>query len=157
MVRVIPVGGEIFLTHPDQPWHPPSLLYSGYRVFPWSTAAGAWCWSPTPSSAEVKESIKVYLYLPSGPSWSVVGWNSLLPFTLVFLLDIFLLFFKFQDLLSDYVVKTWLVICLLIVRIVLLASYKSKILRWQISIKCSWADIDAAVCVKTFCGIKCGN
>jgi hypothetical protein len=27
--------GEIFRTCPDQPWGPPSLLYNGYRVFPW--------------------------------------------------------------------------------------------------------------------------
>jgi len=26
--------GEIFRTSPDRPWGPPSLLYSGYRVFP---------------------------------------------------------------------------------------------------------------------------
>ena len=26
--------GEIFRTCPDRPWGPPSLLYSGYRVFP---------------------------------------------------------------------------------------------------------------------------
>ena len=25
---------EIFRTSPDRPWGPPSLLYSGYRVFP---------------------------------------------------------------------------------------------------------------------------
>jgi hypothetical protein len=29
-----PGGGEIFRTRPDLPWGPPSLLYSGYRVFP---------------------------------------------------------------------------------------------------------------------------
>jgi len=29
-----PVGGEIFLTCPDRPWGPPSLLYNGNRVFP---------------------------------------------------------------------------------------------------------------------------
>ena len=29
-----PCGGEIFCTCPDQPWGPPSLLYSGYRLFP---------------------------------------------------------------------------------------------------------------------------
>jgi hypothetical protein len=29
-------GGEIFLTCPDRPWGPPSLLYNGYRVFPGS-------------------------------------------------------------------------------------------------------------------------
>jgi len=30
----VPVGGEIFRAHPDWPWDPPSLLYSGYRIFP---------------------------------------------------------------------------------------------------------------------------
>jgi hypothetical protein len=25
------VGGKIFRTHPDWPWHQPSLLYNGYR------------------------------------------------------------------------------------------------------------------------------
>jgi len=29
-----PGGDEIFCTHPDQPWGPPSLLYNGYWVFP---------------------------------------------------------------------------------------------------------------------------
>ena len=29
-----PDGGEIFLTCPDRPWSPPSLLYDGYRIFP---------------------------------------------------------------------------------------------------------------------------
>jgi hypothetical protein len=38
-----PGGGEIFLTHPDRPWGPPSLLYNGFRVFPGGTAAGTWC------------------------------------------------------------------------------------------------------------------
>jgi hypothetical protein len=36
-------GGEIFCTCPDRSWGPPSLLYSGYRVFPGGKAAGAWC------------------------------------------------------------------------------------------------------------------
>ena len=35
-----------------------------------------------PSSAEVKESVEVYLYSPSGPSWPVLGWL-LLYFTLL--------------------------------------------------------------------------
>ena len=42
--------GEIFHTHPDQPWGLPSLLYNGYRDFPGGKAAGAWCWPPTPIS-----------------------------------------------------------------------------------------------------------
>jgi hypothetical protein len=29
-----PGEGEIFRTCPGRPWGPPSLLYSGYRVFP---------------------------------------------------------------------------------------------------------------------------
>ena len=39
--------------------------------------AGAWRWLPTPSSAEVKERAKMYLYSPSGPSWPVLGWTLL--------------------------------------------------------------------------------
>jgi hypothetical protein len=36
-----PDGDEIFGTRPDRPWGPPSLLYSGYRVFTEGKAAGA--------------------------------------------------------------------------------------------------------------------
>jgi len=43
-----PSGGEIFRTRPDLPWGPPSLLYSGYRVFLGGKAAGAWRWPPNP-------------------------------------------------------------------------------------------------------------
>ena len=62
-------GGEIFRTRPDRPWGPPSLLYSGYRVFPRGKAAGAWRWPPTPSSSEFKERVelRVYFYSPCGP------------------------------------------------------------------------------------------
>ena len=35
-------GGEIFRTCPDRSWGPPSLLYSGYWVFPGGKAAGSW-------------------------------------------------------------------------------------------------------------------
>ena len=31
---------QIFRTRPDRSWGPPSLLYNGYRVFPWGKAAG---------------------------------------------------------------------------------------------------------------------
>jgi hypothetical protein len=46
--------GEIFRTHPVRSWGLPTLLYSGYRVFPGGKAAGAWGWPPTPTGAEVK-------------------------------------------------------------------------------------------------------
>jgi hypothetical protein len=70
-------GGEIFRTRPERPWGPPSLLYNGYHVFP-----GAWRCPPTPSGAEVKERVELYLYSPSGPSWPVLGWT--LPLLLCF-------------------------------------------------------------------------
>ena len=35
-------GGEILRIRTDRPWSPPSSLYNGYRVFPWSKAARAW-------------------------------------------------------------------------------------------------------------------
>ena len=57
-------GGEIFRTRPDRPWGPPSLLYNKYWVFPGGKAAGAWPWLPNPSSAEVQDRVKLYLYPP---------------------------------------------------------------------------------------------
>ena len=69
------LGGEIFCTRPDLPWDPPSLLYNGYRVFPGGKEAGAWCWPPTPCSAEVEGRVELYLCSSSGPSWPVIGWT----------------------------------------------------------------------------------
>ena len=46
--------GEIFRNSPDRPWGPPSLLYSGYRVFPGGTVRLGRDADPSPpSSAEV--------------------------------------------------------------------------------------------------------
>jgi hypothetical protein len=61
-----PGVGEIFRTRPDRPWSPPTLPSNGYRFFPGDKAAGAWRWPPSPSSAEVKERIELYLYSTSG-------------------------------------------------------------------------------------------
>ena len=57
----------------------PSLLYSGYRVFPGGKADGAWRWPSTPSSTEVNERVELYLYSPSGPSWFVLRQTLPLP------------------------------------------------------------------------------
>jgi hypothetical protein len=72
-VRESSLGGdEIFPTHPDRPWGPPSLLYSGYRVsFPGVNRPGRGVNHPPPSSAEVKERVELYLFSPTGPSWPV--------------------------------------------------------------------------------------
>jgi hypothetical protein len=55
--------GEIFRTHPDRPWGPPSLLYKGYRVFPGGrTRPGRDADPSPPSSAKVKNRLALSLY-----------------------------------------------------------------------------------------------
>jgi hypothetical protein len=82
----IPVWDETFRTRPGRPWGSPSILYLGYRVFPRDQAAGACCWPPTTSSAEVK---KEYIYTsnPSGPSGLLLGTFT---FTFTFYHDLFI-------------------------------------------------------------------
>jgi hypothetical protein len=79
------------LTHLSRPWGPPSLLYNWYRLsFPEVKRPGRDVDHPTPTTAEVKETVELYLYSPSGPSWPVLRWTwilfceqkFLLPFTL---------------------------------------------------------------------------
>jgi hypothetical protein len=64
------VGGEIFRTRPDRPTQPPIKWVSGLSR---GKATGAWRGPPTPSKAEVKERVELYLYSPSGPLWPVLG------------------------------------------------------------------------------------
>ena len=54
-------------------------LYSRFRVVPRGKEGGAWRWPPTTSSDEFKERAELYLYAPSGPLWSVLGWTLHLP------------------------------------------------------------------------------
>jgi hypothetical protein len=77
-----PVGSEFFRTRPEGPWGPLSLLYNGYGIFSGGKAAGPRGWPPTPSSAEFKEGVELYLYSPSGPSWPVLGQTLRLPLPL---------------------------------------------------------------------------
>ena len=44
------------------------------RFSPGRKSVEAWRLPPTQCSAEVKERVLVYLYTPSGLSWSVLGW-----------------------------------------------------------------------------------
>jgi hypothetical protein len=77
-----PGEGEIFRTHSDRPWGPPRPLYNVYRV---SFRAGGvklpgrGVDRPTSSSARVKETVELYLYSPSGPSWPILGRTLPLP------------------------------------------------------------------------------
>jgi hypothetical protein len=80
--------GEISRTHPDHPWGPPSLLHDGYRVLPGVKRPGHGADHPSPSSAEVKERVELYLYSPSGPSWPVIVLT--LPFTIQYTILIYL-------------------------------------------------------------------
>jgi len=67
-------GGDIFRARPDRPWSAPSLLYSRYRIsFPEVKRPGRGVDYSRPTSSEVKESVELNLYSPSGPSWPVQG------------------------------------------------------------------------------------
>jgi len=59
--------GQYICIHPDWPWAPPSLLGSGYRVFPGGKAAETWPWQSTSSSVVVKERVQLYIYPPTPP------------------------------------------------------------------------------------------
>jgi hypothetical protein len=74
----IPMG-EIFRIPPERPWAPLSLLHNEHRVLTAGKAAGTWSWPPTPSNADIKERVELYIYSLSGPLWRVLGWLLPLP------------------------------------------------------------------------------
>jgi hypothetical protein len=65
--------GEIFATVQTGPGAHPASYTMGTGYCPGVKRRGRGADRPPPSSAEVKESVQLYLYYPSGPSWSVLG------------------------------------------------------------------------------------
>ena len=55
------------------PTQPPIQWAMGTGSFPGLKRPGRGVDHPTPSSAEVKERVELYLYSISGPSWPVIG------------------------------------------------------------------------------------
>jgi len=51
----------------------PASYTMGTGSFPGVKRPGRGVDHPSPSSAEVKERVELYLYSPSGPSWPVLG------------------------------------------------------------------------------------
>ena len=69
-------SGEIFRTRPHRLCGPSSLLCNACRVsFSELKRSGRGVNHPHPSSAEVKETVELYFYSPSGPSCPVLGRN----------------------------------------------------------------------------------
>jgi hypothetical protein len=79
--KKIPVEARFSVPVHTDPGGPLSLIYNGYRIsFPRINRPGRGVNRPPPSSAEVKETVELYLCSPSGPSWPVIGRTLPLPF-----------------------------------------------------------------------------
>jgi hypothetical protein len=79
--RIESQQGEISPTVQTGPGTHPASYTTGTGSFPMVKRPGRGVDHPPPSSAEVKERVELYIYSPSGPSWSVIGWTLPLPFT----------------------------------------------------------------------------
>ena len=72
--------GDIFHTRPHWPWNPPIRLNSGYLgPFQGVKRPGRGVDHSPPSSAEVKESLKLYLFFASEPTRPLPGRTLPLP------------------------------------------------------------------------------
>jgi hypothetical protein len=58
--------GSDLPNHPDRPLGQPANYTRGNRIIFMNTAGGAWRSPPTPSSAEFKKRIQLYLFSPFG-------------------------------------------------------------------------------------------
>ena len=63
--------GRVFPHRPDRPWGPLTSCTMGIGSFPGVKRPGRG--ADPPSSVEVMKRLGLYLYLPSGPHWPVVG------------------------------------------------------------------------------------
>ena len=79
----IPVGARFFALVQTGPGARPTFYKTGTGSFPRVKRRGFGIEHPTPSSAEVKETIEVRLYSPSGPSWPALGSTLTFTFTLL--------------------------------------------------------------------------
>ena len=69
-----PGGSDVFRTHLDRLWGPPSLLYNAYRVYcPGVKRSGRDFNHPPPSITDVKKRSRVKPVLSFGTSWPVLG------------------------------------------------------------------------------------
>jgi hypothetical protein len=66
-------GARFSATVQTGPEAHPASYTMGTGSFPGVKRPGRGVDHPPPSSAEVKERVQLYLYSPSGPSWSVLG------------------------------------------------------------------------------------
>jgi len=66
-----PSGGEIFHTCPDRPWGPPSLLHSGYWVFPGGKEWPGCDVDPSPPSSATVMKGPSYTSTPPWAIWPV--------------------------------------------------------------------------------------
>jgi hypothetical protein len=69
----IPVGARFSAPVQTGPGAHPASCTMGTGSFPGVKRPGRGVDHPPPSSAEVKERVKLYFYSPSGPSWPVLG------------------------------------------------------------------------------------
>jgi len=69
----IPVSAKFSPTVHTGPGYHPATYTMDTGYFSGVKPPGSWRWPATPSRAEVKERVELYLYFPSGPSWPDLG------------------------------------------------------------------------------------